>query len=205
MIPCIEGTVTRVDERVLGQLRSERSYRSAISFDRDYLLALPSIHGGTPIAPYFTDSTGATRRVGWFVSMYDEQTELPGPVQEDHMYHDSDTRVVDRSLPYLLKGEMSIYAAGENESRFYPFAALCEDSAEDSSAPFSLAWHFGCGNDSLCFDTSTTPSAVVYCNFHNAVAALNDWEYNGKPYDYGHLVPVAPSFKHFAHMLRPQA
>ena len=203
MIHCIEGSVTPLDERVLADLRSPRRHRPAILFDEDYLSALPFIHGGTPVNPYFTDSKGITRRIGWFVTMYDQQTELPGPVQEDHMYGDGDTRIIDRSLPHLLNGEMSIYSEGGSGIRFYPFAALYEDPCKDGSAPHTLAWYFGCGNDSLCFDISATPHAVVYCNFDSA-AALNDWEYDSKPYDYRHLVPVAPSFRHFARMLRPQ-
>ena len=206
MIECVPGTVLPVDERVLHELRHDDHWVKwwRLRFDDDYLATLPSIHGGIPTRPFFTDTSGQLRRIGWFVSIYDDKTDLPGPRQIDHMYHESDTRIVDRSLPYLLDGECSIYAVmDDNPIRYYPLAALCEDPLDEGSAPFTLAWHFGCGNDSVGFDTSTSPFSIVYCNFENAIAAFNAFESDPEqPYDYSFLIRVADSFAEFAKQLR---
>lgn len=188
MIQCVDGSVLPLDERALGKLLDDDFWRS-LRFDQDYLAALPAIHGGTPVKSYFTDANGTVRRVGWFVSMYDEESELPGPAQEDHMYHDDDTRIVDRSLPYLLGGESSIYwLLEEGPIWFYPFAALYEDAHDEGSAPVTLAWHFGDGSDSLCFDTSTEPFSIVYCNFRRAVDEFHRWDS-----EFGQRVRLQPS------------
>lgn len=174
-----------------------------LRFDPDYLAALPTLHGAKPVRQYFVDGKGNLRRIGWFVTIYDLNSDMPEPIQEDHMYHDCDTRFIDRSLIYLLDGESSIYRPLEDEPvRYYPFAAIHRNPLEDSE-PSTLCWHFGCGNDCVCFDTSTDPFSVVVCEFDKAKAAFV--EYDSDPnnaYDYSFLIPVAPSFADFAQMLR---
>ncbi len=173
-----------------------------LRFDPEYVTALPHLHGAIPVRQYFRDSAGALRRVGWFVTMYDLDSDLPGAVQQDHMYHDSDTRIIDRSLIYLLDGESSIYRPLEDSPiRFYPFAAL-HGNPLDESGPITLCWHFGYGDDCVCFDTSTDPISVVVCEFDNAMAAFVEYDSDlDNKYDYNFLIPVAPSFADFAQML----
>ena len=207
MVECVEGTVSPIDQRVLNRLLASNNSHGweGLRFDEDYLSALPAIHGGTPVNPYFTDSIGRIHRIGWFVSVYDHESELPGDLQEDHMYHESDTRVIDRSLPYLLGGESSIYApVVDAPLRFYPFAALHGDPIDgDDSAPFTLCWHFAYGQNSLCFDLSTNPISVVFCEYRKAIDAFIKYDdHPDNHYDYGFLVPVAKSFAEFVTLLR---
>ncbi|PHS05028.1 MAG: hypothetical protein COA78_15770 [Blastopirellula sp.] len=199
MIDCIEETVLPVDQRVL-DLLLHSEYWNDLRFDPEYLATLSSIHGGTPTKQYFTDSTGNIRRIGWFVSMFDEHSKLPGDFQEDHMYQEQDTRVIDRSLPYLLDGESSIYRPLEDGPvRYYPFAALYNKE----SVPFTLCWHFTCGQNSICFDTSTDPFSVVLCEYDKAVEAFMEYDRElDNRYDYSFLAPIADSFREFAKMLR---
>ncbi|QDV67695.1 hypothetical protein Poly24_13970 [Rosistilla carotiformis] len=200
MIDCLDETVQPLDVAALNRLLTDTG--SGLRFDDDFLSAIPRIHGASPVNQYFTDKAGAVRRIGWFVSFYDFDSDLPAPRQVDCMYGDNDTRVIDRSLQYLVRwGDMSIYGPFDDKRAFYPFAALYRDPKNDHSAPFSLCWHHGDGNDSLCFDTSTSPCSVVYCNFDNAQDAFCRWEYDDEQYDFGHLVHVADSFSDFATML----
>lgn len=206
MIECVEGTVTPVDERVLRKMQTDSHWVEwhGLRFDDEYVKTLPLIHGGTPRKPYFTDATDTVRRIGWFVSFYDEESALPGPALQDHMYGGEDTRVVDRSLPYLLDGCSSMYCQLDDlPTRFYPFAALYDDPHDESTAPATLCWHFSSGSDSVCFDTSTTPFSIVYCNFRKALDESANCDYDlDYVYDFGHLIRVANSFQEFAKSLR---
>ncbi len=69
MIECHPQTLILIDERVIN---SCSSVRYNLKFNEIYLKELPKFHGGVPIAPYFTDSNGEIRRIGWFVSILDE-------------------------------------------------------------------------------------------------------------------------------------
>jgi hypothetical protein len=210
MIECIEGTALPICNRSLDSLLYGDYWhnRERLRFDSSFVAALPTLHGAKPVRQYFVDGNGTLRRIGWFVTMYNPDSDLPKPVLPDHQYHDSDTRIIDRSLIYQLTGESSIYRPLEDAPiRFYPFAALYENPLVDTE-PTTLCWHFGCGNDCVCFDTSTDPISVVVCEFDRALAAFdesdNDLE---NTYDYSFLIPVAPSFAAFAKMLTdaPQA
>ncbi|MCA9179461.1 MAG: hypothetical protein KDB14_33630 [Planctomycetales bacterium] len=204
MIECTPGSAMPICQRSLASLLAGNYWHvdQALRFDPDYIAALPQLHGAHPLRPYFRDSRGHLRRIGWFVTMTDLDSDLAGPTQVDHMYHDSDTRIIDRSLIYLLDGESSIYRPLEDSPmRMYPLAALHSDPLDDSE-PISLCWHFGYGNDCVCFDTSTDPISVVVCEFERAMAAYV--EYDSAPenkYDYSFLIPVAASFADFARML----
>ena len=204
MIECVTNSSMPVCQRSMDSLLKSDFWckDQGLRFDPEFLASLPELHGATPIRQYFRDSAGTLRRLGWFVTMYDMDSELSEPRREDHMYQDSDTRIIDRSLIYLLGGESSIYRPLENASvRYYPFAALYTDPLIDSE-PLTLCWHHGSGNDCVCFDTSTDPISVVVCEFSRAVDAFTEYDSElDNRYDYQFLIPVAPSFSTFAEML----
>ena len=209
MIQCIDGTVQPIDERSLARLRIDPFWVSPndrhLRFDPVYFEALPQIHGGTPARPFLRGRTGQVHRIGWFTLMYDKDAKLEGPLQPDHMFQDTDTRLVDRSLFYFLGMEDSIYSPAHDNVTFFPFAALHDDPFHDEP-PDTLAWDCGEGNSSLCFDLRTDPFSIVYCNFDAAFEACRRYDaapLSGRQYDYSHLVPVADSFRDFAEMLQP--
>lgn len=186
-----------VDDRVIRILQTSLAFR--LTFDSDYIQNLSLFHGARPLNPYVVDSTGVVRRIGWFVALIDEQSRLPSPFQPATYYDDCDTRVDDRSIPALLNDEVCPFHFGE---RIVPFAAVYTDNQPPTSLRlYTLDW---LPADSLCFDRSTSPPSIVYCNAEIAVEQALKWDDDRTQefeFDYTFLVPVANSFRDFASQL----
>lgn len=203
MLKCVPNSVLPMDRRVLESLT--RSLGFNLAFGPDYLAALPEIHGGTPEMAYFTTPNGVVRRIGWFVSFLDEESELPGPFQEAFYYFENDWRVDDRSIPWVISDEVNPYLDGE---RIFPFAALYTNGEE----PLTLRLYSldSYPDDSLCFDQSTTPQSVVLCYGKQATEEAVRWDESIR-WDEGPTEEVnyeaftefiAGSFREFVTMLR---
>lgn len=202
-IDCTPDSDLIFDQRVADAFQSpDGCCNMRYDFDPAYFRLLPSIAGKTPTRPYFTASDGRVHRIGWFVGFADEHTELAGPLQPGIIYYNFDDRLTERSLPEIINSTaLDIFGGGE---RILPFAALC-----DEGEPVSLRWQnydFPI-NDCLCFDTSTNPHSIVFCDSLNAADAANEWEDGAVDevrYD-SFLTPVARSFAEFVTMMRQRA
>lgn len=198
MIECEPGTVIPVDERVIRILESNPAFN--LNFDPEYIANLAAFHGGTPLNQYFADSTGVVRRIAWFVALIDEHSKLAPPIEPAMYWEENDARVDDRALPALINHFVCPFHFGV---RIVPFAALYTDN----DRPLSLRLHTldSLPADSLCFDRSTSPFSIVYCNAEAAVqqALKLDGDATGEmEFSYEFLIPVAASFREFATRLR---
>lgn len=193
MIECTRDSVIPIDERVIRRVTDD------VTLDPDYVHNLPSFHGGTPLDQYFFDASGVVRRIGWFVALIDERSELAPPFQTGTYYSDIDTRVDDRAIPAILNDEVCPFHFG---NRILPMAALyTDDQIPTSLRLHTLDW---LPSDSLCFDMATWPHAIVYCNAETAVEQALKWDddrTNTYEFTYDFLVPVASSFQQFASQL----
>jgi hypothetical protein len=154
MISCEPNTVLPFEEAIIETLRSKYQ----LEFDPDYLAHVAHFHGGVPLKPYFSFNS-SVYRIGWMVALLGYDSSLPGPLQPATYYHEYDTRIEDRSLPSLIDHEIDPFFWGE---RLMPFAALyTHGKLPESLRLYSYDWN---PDDSLCFDRSTTPQSIVYCN-----------------------------------------
>ena len=129
MITCRENSLLPIDRRVIDYVATSPAFR--LNLDSDYLDGLPTMHGGVPVAPYFTTPSGETRQIAWFVSYLDAKSDLPEPFERAFDYQDNDARIDDRSIPGIMNDEVSPYLGGE---RIFPFAAL----VTNGEVPLSL-------------------------------------------------------------------
>ena len=203
MIACASDTIAPFNAAIISTLRT----RYLLDFDPDYEGHAATFHGGTPITPYFT-CNGQERRIGWFVALLDHNCLLPGPLQPAQYYPEYDTRIEDRSLPSLIDHEIDHFFGAE---RLIPFAALYTNY--ESPKSLRLYCYDWFPSDSLCFDRSTNPQSIVYCNADLHVReymrsqghlSTEDGEGDGPESDpvYDNfVVPVASSFRQFCAML----
>jgi hypothetical protein len=202
MIACEPATVLPWDDAVVQRLR-EGHWK--LGFDPQYLASLPAFNGGVPRKPYFTFDN-AVHRIGWMVAFLDRDCILPQPLQPSLGDSSLDTRIEDRSLPTLIDHEIDPFVWCE---RLFPFAALyTKGKAPRSLRLYSCDWN---PDDSLCFDRTTTPQSVVYCNADRHVEEYVRYDLlcDERPDDpdtevrYEDFVrPVARSFAEFCAMLR---
>ncbi|MCA9072797.1 MAG: hypothetical protein KDA84_27930 [Planctomycetaceae bacterium] len=198
MLKCVPKSVLPIDQRVIDFLLQSIGF--SLSFDPDYLAALPDIHGGTPENAYFTTPSGVVRRIGWMVSFFDHESELPVPFESAFYDFENDCRVDDRSIPALLNDEVTPYLDGQ---RIFPFAALYTNGEE----PLSLRLYSldSYPADSLCFDQSTTPHSVVICNGERGTYEAIRWDEDldlETPNYENYTESIAGSFREFVTMLR---
>lgn len=199
MIKCRDDSLLPIDQRVIDYIVTSAAF--GLHLDSDYLAALPDIHGGVPVAPYFTTPSGETREVAWFVSFLDTHSDLPGLFESAFYYQQNDTRIDDRSIPGILNDEVCPYHGGE---RIFPFAAL----VTHGNSPLTLRLYTldSFPGDSLCFDVSTTPHSVVICNGREASKEVVRWD-EGEIDELNYedfTERVADSFSDFAKMLRAE-
>ena len=198
MLTCHKDTVLPIDDRVLQSVKDGYELQLDQAFER----LLPDIHGGIPETPYFTTRSGIVRRVGWFITCYDFDSELPGEFQNACYYSNHDERVDDRSLWALLGDLTSPFFGGE---RVFPFAALW---SPESGFPSTLHFYSldSYPDDALCFDISTAPHSVVLWKGRHATDELMKFEDGecDEP-DYSAFTEqVAGSFSEFVGMLRAE-
>jgi|ERR1022692_397231 hypothetical protein len=83
-----------VDWRVVRFIESYRNHR----FDSSYLGHIQQFHGGIPGKQYFQAQNGKTYRVGRFLTLVDEKTDLQPPFRPSWEFPERDIRI-DWSVP----------------------------------------------------------------------------------------------------------
>ena len=156
MIECLPEILTPFDQRVLERLQNSPHFD--FQYPADYASAMAELAGRRPKKQHFTVD-GKIRRVAWFVSFLDDDSVLPEPSEPACMYEQLDARVEDRSLPAIADSESDVYFGC---TRLIPFAALYMND----EVPITLRhyWSDLPMVDSLCFDRTSHPWSVVYCN-----------------------------------------
>ena len=207
MIECLPERLTPFDQRVLDRLQSNPHFD--FQYPSDYGSVVAELAGRRPKKQYFTVN-GETRRVAWFVSFLDDDSVLPEPFEPACMYTQFDARVEDRSLPAITDSECDTFFGC---TRLIPFAAIYSTDDQD---PITLRhyWSDLPMDDSLCFDRTSNPWSVVYCNGEAQTSEFSriEEEYEEQfsesiceeilpRYDL-FVIPVARSFSDFCQMLR---
>src|SRR5690349_19597328 len=78
-----------VDWRVVRFIEGYRQHK----FDQSYLEHIEKFHGGIPGKQYFTARNGATFRIGRFLTLVDEKTDLQPPFRQSWEFRDRDIRI----------------------------------------------------------------------------------------------------------------
>jgi hypothetical protein len=189
-----------IDWRVVRFIESYRKHK----FDSSYLDHVEKFHGGIPGKQYFTAVNGATFRVGRFLTLVDEETDLQPPFRQSWEFPERDIRIhwsvltrIDEDGPIsreLFAGEV-----------LWPFAALYWGPHH----PDEMGTEEGGIVDHLCFhyvSDEKRPSVIVSLA-QQAQQEVFRREL-GRRYDavrYADFtVPVAPHFDAFLELLRRQ-
>jgi len=139
--------------------------------DASYVAHLRTFNGGIPGKQYFTTSGGKTYRVGRFLAMVDEESELPAPEQPHFEFGDMDARAVN-GVPFLMDCEGPVC---RGLLYLIPFAALYFGD----NHPDEMSIHRGYV-DLLCFRYANRgpdcprPSVVVWKG-ESAAAEYERW------------------------------
>jgi hypothetical protein len=155
-----------VDERVAEFIQSYRKRR----LDPAYLVHVRRFHGGIPGRQYFDAADGKTYRVGRFLTLVDEETELEPPPRRSWSNPGRDIRV-DWGMLTLIDEEGATARHLFYGHELLPFAALYWGPHHPDGMDLSD------GNvDLLAFFYEGARSSVVVWRADAAAAEFRRWE-----------------------------
>jgi hypothetical protein len=189
-----------VDERVAEFIQSYRKRR----LDPAYLAHARRFHGGIPGRSYFTAADGETYRVGRFLTLVDDESELPPPARPSWSNPGRDSRI-DWSMLTLIDEEGATARHLFYGEELLPFAALyCGPHHPDGMG-------LDDGNvDLMAFFFEGERSSVVVWRSDRAADEYWRWEEDleqdeDAPVRFADFtVPVAPDFESFLRLLRAE-
>lgn len=97
--------------------------RHGKKLDPSYLANVEQHHGGVPARQYFTDARGVWHRVGRFLPLIDNRSELSPPFQRSEDFPQRDARIEWGVLTLIEEDAPSAWHLFGGE-RLLPFAAL---------------------------------------------------------------------------------
>jgi hypothetical protein len=183
-----------VDMRVAKFLEEYRGHK----LDSSYLRHVQKYHGGVPGKGYFDAEDGKTYRVGRFLTLFDEDSELEPPSRPSWEFPERDIRI-DWSVLTLIDQEGP--SCRQLFDKLLPFAALYRGKLHPDKMSLTRA---DC--DLACFHYKSKkgrPRVAVWLSTESANEYLR-WEAAGCDevrYD-EFVVPVATDFDAFLEMLR---
>jgi hypothetical protein len=189
-----------VDERVVDFIQSYRKHR----LGPVYLEHARRYHGGVPGKQYFEAADGKTYRVGRFLTLVDEETELEPPARRSWSNPGRDIRV-DWGMLTLIDEEGAAARHLFYGEEMLPFAALYWGPHHPDGMDL------GDGNvDLLAFFYEGERSSVVVWRADAAAVEFRRWEAalrqdEEEPVRFADFtVPVAPDFESFLRLLRAE-
>ncbi len=188
-----------VDERVAAFIQSYRKHR----LDPAYLDHARRYHGGIPGKQYFA-ADGETYRVGRFLTLVDEESELGPPPRPSWANPGRDARI-DWSMLALIDEEGATARHLFYGEQLLPFAALYRGPHHPDEIDLSDG-HV----DLLAFFNEGDRPRVVVWLADRAAAEFRRWEAElrrdeGAPVRFADFtVPVAPDFESFLRLLRAE-
>jgi hypothetical protein len=108
-----------VDSRVVRVLADRHSK----VLDPSYLAFVEQHNGGVPVRQFFTDARGMTHRIGRFLPLFDNRSELPRPFRPSLKFPQRDARIEWGVLTLIEEDSPSAWWLFGGE-RLVPFAAL---------------------------------------------------------------------------------
>jgi hypothetical protein len=194
-----------VDLRVARFLEGYRGHE----LDASYLRHVQNWHGGIPGKQYFDAADGKTYRVGRYLTLLDEESELQPPHRPSWEFPNRDVRI-DWSVLTLIDEEGPSCRNLFGGERLLPFAALFWGSQHPD------AMRLTDGNVNLVgffYESTQRRPRVVVWLAHEAQQEYCRWEraldpssgHAQKPVRYEHCtVSVAPHFDAFLMLLRAE-
>jgi hypothetical protein len=188
------------DMRVAEFVQDYRKHR----LDPAYLEHARRFHGGIPGKQYFDAADGKTYRVGRFLTLVDEESELAPPARPSWSNPGRDIRV-DWSMLTLIDEEGATARHLFYGEELLPFAALYRGPHH----PDQMGLDDG-NVDLLAFFYEGGRSRVVVWLADEAAAEFRRWEAELRRDEGAHVryadftVPVAPDFESFTRLLRAE-
>ena len=193
-----------VDMRVVRYIEEYRKH----TFDPAYLRHVQEWHGGVPGKQYFEAADGKTYRVGRFLTLVDEKSELDPPPRRSWEHPERDIRI-DWSVLTLIDEEGPVCRHLYGGARLLPFASLYWSSLHPDEMRLSEGV-----DDLLAFDFEVEERPrIVICLAGPAQDEFTRWERElvTSAYKVGEaryddfMVAVAENFDAFLPLLRSTA